>query len=174
MTGKRNRTCGYSLIELLVVITVLASLLGLCVGTLHLLMKLDRAGRDASDEAADLFRLARDFRADVHAATDAEPPSPSAERFSLALGEGRTVDYAIRPGAITRLVRLGDRVVGRESYRRPAKAPASFDVVRHEGSPPIAVLRVVLLPEGMPDGPGREQAIEAEFARDRLRHGWVR
>jgi prepilin-type N-terminal cleavage/methylation domain-containing protein len=164
-----DRRRGYALIEMVVTMTVLAALLGLCVGTIHLLMRLDRAGREAGDEAADVFRLARDFRADARAATDAEPPAPSSERFAMALPGGRAVEYTVRPDDLMRTVRKGDRVVAREMYRRRPRSSVAFAVDRPSGSPPFVVLRVGRPPEGQPDGPARVQEIEAEFGKDHRR-----
>ena len=71
MTRRRR---GYALIEVMVVITITAVMLGLCAGMIHLLMRLDRSGRSTAEEAADLARLARDFRADAHASSPVDPP----------------------------------------------------------------------------------------------------
>ena len=170
-TLTRTRPRGYALVEMLVVMTMLAALLGLCGGMLHLLTRLDRAGRVVNDEASDLFRLARDFREDVHAARDPGPPAASTERFGFALGDGRSVEYAARPGDILRTVKQGDRVVARELYRRTKRASVAFAVDRPNGAPAMAVIRVGRFPEGKPDGPERVQEIVAEFARDRRRSG---
>lgn len=168
---KAGRRGGYALIEMMVTMTVLAALLGVCAGTLHLLMRLDRAGRAAGDEAADLFRLARDFRADAHRAVNAEAPAASSERFAFALPDGRAVAYEVRPGDLLRTVKQGERVVGRETYRRSPRGSVAFDVDRQSGSPPFAILRIGRTPEGLPDGPARVQEIVAEFARDRRQAG---
>ncbi|WP_435016123.1 pilus assembly FimT family protein [Tundrisphaera sp. TA3] len=167
MTTRTKPKGGYALVELLVVMTLLAILLGLCVGTLHLLMRLDRSGQDAGAEASDLFRLARAFRADAHAARDPEPPAASAERFAFATADGRSVEYAARPGDILRTARQGDRIVGRDTFRRPPGGPVAFAVDRPEGSAPIVVLRI----GRPPGGPGWGQAIEAEYGKDRRRSG---
>lgn len=174
---RRRRPGGYALIELMVVMTVVAALLILCVGTIHLLLRLDRAGRDAGDDAADLFRLAASFRADAHAAAGPNPPDAGPEgRYGFALGDGRAVEYEVREAELVRTVRRDGRVLGRSQFRRPPRAPVTFGVDRAEGggSPPFVVLRVGIRPEGQPDGPPRPWPIEAEFARDRRRSGEVR
>lgn len=157
---------GYALIECLVLITVMAALLTLCAGTIHLLLKLDRAGRDASEQAADLARLARDFRDDVHSATTEAPERPAADRIVLATDGKRTVEYAIRPVDVLRTVREGEKVRRFETYRRPAKATARIEMVR-DGPRPIAAL-VLDMParEGEPS-PYRDYRIEAEVGKHR-------
>ncbi len=49
---------GWALMECLVLISVMTVLFALCAGTIRLLMKLDRAGRAARDQASDIRRLA--------------------------------------------------------------------------------------------------------------------
>ena len=92
-----HRRQGYALIEVLVLITVVAVMLTLCAGMIHLLMKLDRAGRSATEVANDLASLARDFRQDAHASTTLEPPERAPERIRLTIDNGRTIEYEIRP-----------------------------------------------------------------------------
>ena len=177
MTNRTSRPQrgGYTLIEMLVVMTVVALLLTLCVGTIHLLLRLDGAGRDAGDQAADLFRLARDFRTDAHAAAKSTPGAPgAADRLGFALADGRAVEYETGEAELVRTVRRDGKVVGRSQYRRPQRAPVAFRVDQPEGSPPFVVLQVDVRPEGQPDGPTRPYRIEAEFARDRRRSGEVR
>jgi type II secretory pathway pseudopilin PulG len=89
--SESSRRRGYSLIECLVLITVMSLLIGLSAGTIQLLLKLDRAGRTASEEAVALARLARDFRDDAHEAAPVDPPGRSPDRIVLPLGESKTV-----------------------------------------------------------------------------------
>ena len=133
----RRRRPGTTLIEILATLTILSLLLGLCGGMIHLLLKLDRSGRTTSDEAADLVRLARDFRADVHAATT--PKSDKPDRLDLAVGVGRTIEYQARPADILRTVREGDKIRHRETYRRPARSSVRFTLTA-DGSPPLAAV----------------------------------
>jgi hypothetical protein len=132
-----NRRRGYSLIECLVLITVMSLLIGLSAGTIQLLLRLDRAGRTASEEAVALGRLARDFRDDAHQAAPVDPPGRSPDRIVLSLGDSKSVEYAIRPVDVLRTVRSGEKVLRRETYLRPARASARIDVAI-DGSGPIA------------------------------------
>jgi type II secretory pathway component PulJ len=158
------RRRGFALIECLVLITVMATLLGLCAGTIHLLLQLDRSGRDASEQAADLARLARDFRADAHAAARVDPPGRSALNVVLSDGGWRTVEYAVRPGDILRTVRDGDEIGRRETYRRPARAPARIELTR-DGPGPILAL-VIDRPTGVdPVSSAGEFRIEADLGK---------
>lgn len=134
---RSDRRRGYSLIECIVLISVLSALIGLSAGTIQLLLKLDRAGRAASEEAVALARLARDFRDDAHEAPPVDPPGRSTDRVVLTLSESKTVEYTIRPGDVLRTVRQGEKVLRHETYRRPARASARIDVAI-DGPRPIA------------------------------------
>ncbi len=160
------RRRGFTLIEMVAVITILGTLLGLCAGTIHLLMRLDRSGRAASEEAADLARLARDFLGDAHAAPPTDPAGRSPDRMTLDLGDGRTVEYQVRPGDLLRTAREGDKVRRREVYRRPSRTSARLDVTP-DGPRSIAAL-ILDRPADGPDGSlYRDYRIEAELGKDR-------
>jgi prepilin-type N-terminal cleavage/methylation domain-containing protein len=162
----RTHRRGYALIEVLVVLTVAAVMLTLCAGMVHLLLKLDRSGRAASEEAADLTRLAHDFRADIHAAEPATPPARAADRWTLSLDGGKTVEYQVRPRDVLRTLREGDKVRRHETYRRPPRASVSIEV-GHDGPRSLASLVVDRPPDGQADSLYRDYRIEAELSRDR-------
>ncbi len=165
MIGTARRRRGTTLIEMLALITVLSILLGLCGGMIHLLMKLDRSGRVASDEAADLARLARDFRSDVHASTPAGPTTPAPDRLDLTL-DGRTVEYQVRPGDVLRTLRDGDKIRRRETYRRPARASVRFALAT-DGTPPMASIVVDREGGGKDGSLYRDLRIDAVIGSDR-------
>ena len=74
--GVRSSRCpargGYSLVELLIVISILTFVLMLCGMTLQSLFRLDRVGRHDTLEARTLDRLAESFRTDAHAAVGSQ------------------------------------------------------------------------------------------------------
>jgi prepilin-type N-terminal cleavage/methylation domain-containing protein len=170
-----RRRSGYALIELLVVLTVTAVMLTLCAGMIHLLLKLDRTGRTAAEESADLARLARDFRADVHASLDiraeAQPSTPSKPTevsknwATLTLDGGRTVEYQSRPRDILRTVRDGEKVCHFETYQRPARTTVKFWM---DGAGPrsTAILMIDRPTDGRDDSFYRDYWIEAEIGKD--------
>ncbi len=161
MTHRRR---GYALIEMVLVISLTALLLSLCAGMIHLLLKLDRAGRSTASEAADLARLARDFRADAHA-SQADPDGRSAEKLTLAGAGGRTVEYLVRPRDLLRTVREGDKVRAFETYRTPPRASVRIEV--GDGPRPFATVILDRPAEGPDNNLYRDYRIEAELARDR-------
>ncbi len=162
-----RRRPGYALIELLVVMTVIAVMMILCGGMLHLLMKLDRSGPDGDlIQWADLARLARDFRADAHASATTEPRRVSPECLTLAIDD-RTVEYLVRPRDLLRTVREGEKVRHYETYRRPACGPPVRLEVEKNGAQPFATLIVDRSPDGRDNSFYRDYRIEAELGKDR-------
>ncbi len=160
----RRRRRGVMLIECLVLISVLAVVLGVAGLTVRLLLKLDRAGRAAADQAADILRLGDDFRADAHAAAPA--PGVVEGRLTLTLGEGKTVEYASEPARFVRTVREGGKVRRVEAYRRPGRSTLRFEI-DPPGPRPFATLIVDRDPSTAPDPLYRDCRVEAELGKDR-------
>ena len=114
---------------MIVLMTGVAAMLGLCVVLLQLLMKLDadsRARLDGRDGA--LARLAEQFRLDVHAARSArlvDGPAGGTARSGCGSSPGadRTIDYQVK----------GDATVVR--VENPAREPRSaVSVTRSRGA----------------------------------------
>lgn len=160
----RKSRPGYALIEVLTTATVLAILLGLGAGLLHLVLRLDRSGRDALDLATDQARLAQAFRADAHAATLDLPQMTDPQRISFKLADSGRVDYSTRPQAILREVFRGDQLRQRELYRRPPRAQVRFEVST-EADRRLVVLVIDRAPvaRGQWTDPGTR--VEAELGR---------
>jgi len=165
---KRARP-GLVLVELLLSMSGLLIIVGLCVSLLYGLLKLDRVARDHFAEATTRDRLTRQFRLDVRAATRTVPDPDAAgvtDRLELGLPGGRIVDYRVRNGRIVRDVRNeGGDPVSHEAYRLPSKAEPRFQVRRSDGDV-FVTLQLI-----RPSNPARGRLIrdpgaEALLARD--------
>jgi prepilin-type N-terminal cleavage/methylation domain-containing protein len=163
MTERRR---GYALVEVLVVMTIVATMLTLCAGMIHLLLKLDRANRSASEVASDLNRLARNFREDAHVSAPIDPSDKAADRIKLTVDDRKTIEYQVRPNDILRTVREGEKVRHRELYRKPARATVRIELA-NEGARTFASLVVDRQPDGRDDSLYRDYRIEAELGKDR-------
>lgn len=161
----RAHTRGFALIELMVVLTVSAIMLALCAGLIHLLMKLDRSGRATSDQAADLARLARDFRADVHASGPIDASGGSDGRWTLSGEGGRQVEYLVRPGDLLRTVREAGKPRRFDLYRRPPRASFRIET-EPEGLITFATLIVDRPPDARDDAAYHDVRIDAEVGKD--------
>lgn len=134
MTAARlaaSRRRGASLIEIVMIVGTMSVILGLCGTLLHLLMRLDHAGRGAMADAGTVGRLARQLRLDVRAADSAKvAASGKAEAGGLDLtGSGRpAVSYRFEPGRVARVETEGQTVRRRESYVLAQLGTAAFHV----------------------------------------------
>ncbi|MFO0891440.1 MAG: hypothetical protein U0790_20140 [Isosphaeraceae bacterium] len=130
-----SRARGITIVETIVLMTVVAAMLGLCVLMLQLLLKLDGASRERLDAASALARLSSRFREDVHAARAAAAIDPPAgPGLRLEMPGGRTVEYQT-PGrsAVIRLESEGGKPVRRERYEIPRSGPITSTLDREGG-----------------------------------------
>ena len=129
MSSTRSKR-GMVLIEMLIVITLMGVMLGLSAGLIHLLLKLDRGNRNSAVLAADMTRLAADFRQDIHEASATDADVQALEKLKLKLGGDRTIEYLVRPIDIVRTLREGGKVKRHDIYRRPVNATVRLEVSR--------------------------------------------
>ena len=80
-----QRRRGYSLIEMLAVMTMTSAILTLATMSIGLIMRSERTGRDSLVATQTAQRMARQFRNDVHAAQTATVTSDKQKRSSLTL-----------------------------------------------------------------------------------------
>lgn len=121
---------GKSLIEMMIVMSLLSSILLLCGQMLMGMFRADTAQSAVAERTAAHLRLADRFRADVHAASEArlEPVGEGVtrkEQLVLSLPEGRTATYAAGT-TLTRTVKKGDQRVSFDAW------PLASDAVRWE------------------------------------------
>ncbi len=161
--------CGFSLVEMIVVITVGTALTGLAVTTLASLMHASRAMDDHVYRIATIRRLAEQFRDDVHAAAKSQNVTgtlrvtpekigtrsvpdtipavrPTGQRFDLA--PNHVVSYVLRPGVVDRTEEVDHVVRSRDSFFLPGKCVASIVSSTDPKSVPAGttVLALVIVP----------------------------
>ena len=123
----KNRR-GYTLIEMLTVITVTSVLLGIAAFLLHSLFQWQQTGHERLRQRLAMDRLARQFREDVHAAsglTAAEVSAADQKKlpgWRLQLAGSHTIRYWVAGDALARGEREGDKPVAREEYALPPGA----------------------------------------------------
>ncbi|WP_406701008.1 hypothetical protein V5E97_19670 [Singulisphaera sp. Ch08] len=134
---RQNRR-GYVIVELLLVMSSLVIIFGICVVLMHGLLRLDRTGRNHLAEAASRDRLFRQFRLDVRSASRSKPgrgdATPS-DHLELAIPDGRVIDYHVVNGQIVRDEHgKGGQVFHHELYRLPSRALPRFQVRPEESA----------------------------------------
>jgi hypothetical protein len=148
---------------MIVVMTVGATLFGIAVSLMHLLMRAEQSGRTHVERYATMARLADQFRDDVHAAAG-RPVAEGQTAWRLELAANHTVRYAAEPGEITREERMGDKTASRESYKLPDDYTAA--ITSDEAASPSLVSLVIKLKSGS-GAKAREIRIDAAWGKDR-------
>jgi prepilin-type N-terminal cleavage/methylation domain-containing protein len=150
---------GYSLIELVVVMTIATVIVGLAAAMLHLLLRTERNGRQQMHRSAALARLADQFRDDVRAAArQLVPDDANPSCWTFEMEAGRNVQYRAQAGQIERVETLGGQIERRESYALPPDA-AVWIATPGDSKPPVATLIVK-------DTSNREIRIAAVLGKD--------
>jgi type II secretory pathway pseudopilin PulG len=152
------RNCrGTTLVELLVVITLISGAMGLCALTLTALFRTEQQLRQDGEQQVAAARLADQWRADAHAAL----ALTTEKECVFTLPAGRSIRYAADGAAIRREVTEKGSAVHRDSFVLPRDAATAFAAASRDGRE-FAVLTVRQTGPGRPSGvPVREMAIEA-------------
>jgi len=158
---------GITIIEVLIVVTGVAMMLGLCAISLQVLMQLNADGQARLRGALALERLSRQLRDDVHgcelaqlAADPKAPVKPAGLRLTMV--PDHTVTYEVHDGSVVRDESRSGKAVRHESYFLPRGRVARFEqrneaahklvalvvtqVAGKSGTDPPAPLEVVALP----------------------------
>jgi prepilin-type N-terminal cleavage/methylation domain-containing protein len=145
---RSRRPCGYSLVEMLIVVTIASLILTSVAVALHSLFRVDRELRQELVQSIALTRISLALRMDAHEAISAtlEPSDGEPQRILLARPQGQTVSYTVEQTRILRQLQQGDQVKHREVYPFPegtsltwrieeldSKKMVILDVVHHLG-----------------------------------------
>jgi prepilin-type N-terminal cleavage/methylation domain-containing protein len=139
----RGRAAGFTLVEMLMVISLLSIVLCTVGVIFHGLRSAQRAIGDHQTAIDGITRLAEQFREDVHSAASAEilaggadaaaaTAEPVEEKGSprdmlkLSQPNESEIDYQFDGGRVTRVVRSGDQITQRESYGLPERCQVQW------------------------------------------------
>lgn len=165
------RRRGWTLIELLATMALLTAMTGISAKILTTLLRSERNGTEHVVRLVTVSRLARQFRADVHAAIDLQlsGDNPQQPLVTITGADQRKIQYEIQPRGILR------------TEQRPAQPAASHDLLRLPGTrfrivdsatPPRLLTLVVETPDTFaldprqPADNAREVRIDAIVGRD--------
>ncbi len=143
---------GFTLIEMILVIGSVSVILAICGSLLHVLLRLDRSGRESLGDSVTLTRLARQFRQDVRAARAVDLGKE--QQLELARSDGPPIIYHLDKGLLLREERKGDDVRRREAYSLTRLGPLRFEsdgswirliLSRHPAHPAATVRPAVII-----------------------------
>ncbi len=113
----KNR--GFTLVEMVAVISVSSVLLVLATGVVHRAMRIDTAWRERADVTRAMTRLAHDLRRDAHRAQSVEiTQDPLVLRIVFA--DDAEVSYQVVGEKIVRERQAAGEQTEREYYKKPA------------------------------------------------------
>ncbi len=144
--GTRPKCRGITIIEMMVLITAVATALGLCAFTIQALLRLKTDGQSRLTAQVGLERLARQLRNDAHAAAsvqlDAAAPSRGGKApvLRLSLGPKHNVVYEIRKSAVMRVESRDGNVTRRELYLLAAAREIDFQIRPEAGRRFVALV----------------------------------
>jgi hypothetical protein len=163
---------GITIIEVLIVVTGVAMMLGLCAVSIQILMRLNADGQARYGAAVSLERLARQVRDDAHSSETAqiaalEKTAGNPTSLRLDMGPDHKVAYEPRDGSVVRTESQAGQVVRHDSYALARGALARFEL-RDEASRRLVAL-VVSRPAGKSQTePPRPLEVVAVQGKDRV------
>ena len=153
---------------MVLVISGIAIVLGLCVGLLFTMMKVDRSGRAQVTESLTLERLARQFRQDARAAErgkDLVVKNDNTGGIELFLPDDRVIEYRRSGTNVERIEHGPGAPDRREVYRLLGRAPAVFSLDGDAGQS-WAVLLLPVREDPARLTPARPVRVEAPIGKD--------
>ncbi len=157
---------GFTLIEVIVVITAVAVILAASVLLMHFVLQMDTEVRQRTRTVAALGRLAEQFRRDVHQARSEPLIAADHRAVEIRLPGGRVVKWRIdEPSGVIR-TEQGPASVGilpanrEDSFPLPKGTTAALELQ------PQGAARIVTIRIDSPGTSGPSLAVEALASRD--------
>jgi len=134
---------GKSLLEVMVIISILSVVFGASTTTLAALLRLERQFRRDTEQGTSLARLAAHFRCDAHQATSCQVAAGC--KFTLPGGE--EIDYSAAEREVIREVRRSGALEHRDGFVLPPGAVIRFESGDQSGG---VLARLTIRPTGEP------------------------
>jgi prepilin-type N-terminal cleavage/methylation domain-containing protein len=153
----------FTLIEMIVVISVSAAMMTIAISVLLVLFRAERSGRAHVAQAESLERLADQFRRDVHASPHATLKGKTGHRWQFDSAGNRTVRYMTDADSLWREEEIPSKNARTEPYMLPKDSAATVEINR-SANPPVVTLTI--RPKDAALGTGQQFRIEAVLGRD--------
>ena len=158
--SQRKNSRGFSLIEMITVITLTTFLIALAVGSINVLMKVEQSGRRRTVEAGTADMFARAFRSDVRAAHKVDQADEELHPdLTLTRPDGVTVVYHAEPGEVKRSELKDGKETRKMNFRMPKRSAAGFQVVKDHG---LTVIGLVYDRESAPNSEAHSSSFRSE------------
>jgi prepilin-type N-terminal cleavage/methylation domain-containing protein len=173
-----KRSSGYTLIEMIVVMTAGTVLMGIALALLCALLRAEGTGRALVARSTSLSRLAEQFRRDAHASDQAangiwkspgkdgltfRVTSPDAAGTEEEAAPIRSVEYHAEGSAVERSEWTGETLSGRDLFDLGEGYAAKFEIVRADGR---QLARLAIVPNDASAVGNRRLQIEAALGWD--------
>ncbi len=173
-----KRNSGYTLVEMIVVMTAGTVLMGIALTLLCALLRAEGTGRALVARSTSLVRLADQFRRDVHAsvgAAEAVQRSPRKDGLTFLVASPdavgpqedaaplRSVEYFAEGNTVERLEWTGENISGRDSFDLGDGYTAKLTIDRADGR---QLVRLAIVPTDASSVGNRRLQIEAVLGWD--------
>ena len=136
-----KRRHGYTLVEMMAVIAVASAIAGVAVTALHTVLEAEAAARQRLQTRTAITLLARQFRADAHAAVSLTPDEAGSPQWEFRVAPEHRIRYACEDDQLRRTETVAGEVRGREVFRLPAGSTVELESSSSKSN--LATLRIL-------------------------------
>jgi hypothetical protein len=172
--GETRARRGITLIEVLVLVTGVAVMLGLCAVTIQLLLRLHADSQARVSSTMVFERLARQLRDDAHASESARLGASGAKAaearpsLTLSVKSAHSISYIVGDHVVARDETEGGKRTRHESYSLERGQVAGFELIDESGHRMVA-LRVMHEPGKSRAEPPKPLEFLASLGKHRAR-----
>jgi hypothetical protein len=130
---------GKTLLEVVVILSIMTVVIGACVTSLSTLFRLRHQFQRDREQIAAIARVGTLLRTDAHQAVSASVD----DGCSLTLADGRTIHYEFSSPRIVRRIEREGKTLHRDSFLLTKTASAKFE---RDGDSPASLVRLTIRP----------------------------
>lgn len=136
---------GFSLLELLFVITIGAAIMGIAITSLAALLRIHLIDDITMKEGNAQRQLMDTFRSDVRIATKwTKPADVNATIWKFIRPDGNTASYEFKKGVVTRLLHDSEKLVARERFFQGEEARLRIEAPERWADKRLSMLQLVI------------------------------